>query len=136
MSELGAKPIPVPTPETEPFWEGCRKEELRLQRCRACNQLQLPPRRYCASCLSDELDWQRASGRGQVRSYTVVSLPASPAFAADLPYVVALVRLEEGPTLLSGIRRCDPSSIEIGMAVEVEFEARGDDMRVPYFHPA
>jgi len=135
VSEHGAKPVPVPTPETEPYWEGCRKGELRVQQCRACSRLQLPPRRYCAGCLSDDLAWQAACGRGVVRSYTVVGLPGSLAFAADLPYVVALVELDEGPTLLSGIRGCEPDAVQIGLPVEVEFEERSEGFCIPYFHP-
>ena len=135
MAELPARPVPVPTPETEPFWEGCRRGELRLQRCDACGQVQFPPRRYCSGCLSDGLTWERASGRGNVRSWTVVTLPNSPAFLADVPYVVALIELAEGPTLLSGIRGCSPGDVHIGMSVEVEFEERSDKICVPYFHP-
>jgi uncharacterized OB-fold protein len=129
------KPAPVTTPETEPFWEGCRRGELQLQSCRACKGVQFPPRRYCASCLSDDLVWDRASGRGTVRSYTIVSLPSSPAFADELPYVIALVDLQEGPTMLSGIRGCEVEAVHIGMSVEVEFEQRGERFRIPYFHP-
>ena len=135
MAELPARPVPVPTPETEPFWEGCRRGELRLQRCDACGQVQFPPRRYCSGCLSDGLTWERASGRGSVRSWTVVTLPNSPAFLADVPYVMALIELAEGPTLLSGIRGCSPGDVHIGMSVEVEFEERSDEIRLPYFHP-
>ncbi len=135
MSERFPKPAPVATPETEPYWEGCRKGELRLQRCAACERIQFPPRRYCAGCLSDDLAWERASGRGQVRSYTIVRVPMSPAFADEVPYAVALVELEEGPSLLSGIRGCDLEDLRIGLPVEVEFEARGDSARIPYFHP-
>ena len=135
MSERLPKPVPVATPETAPFWEGCLAGELRLQRCVACTRTQFPPRRYCAGCLSDELSWERASGLGRIRSYTVVRVPTSPAFADEVPYVVALVELEEGPTLLSGIRGCDPDEVQIGLAVEVEFERRGEGVRLPYFHP-
>ena len=135
MSEPLAKPIPVPTPETQPFWDGCREGELRLQHCRACAHVQFPPRRYCSGCFSDELDWKPASGRASVRSWTLVTLPTSAAFIADLPYVMALLRLEEGPTMLSGIRGCEHDAVYIGMPVEVEFEARSDEIHVPYFHP-
>lgn len=131
-----AKPVPKPTPETAPFWVGCREGELRLQRCRDCDRIQFPPRRFCAGCLSDHIDWERASGRGSVRTYTVVTMPASAAFVEDLPYVVALVELAEGPTLVAGIKGCAPEDLRIGLPVEVEFEARSDEIHVPYFHPA
>jgi hypothetical protein len=130
-----AKPIPVPTPETQPFWEGCRAGELRLQRCRACDHVQFPPRRYCSGCLSDDIAWERASGRGLVRSWTLVTLPNSAAFVADLPFVMALIGLEEGPTIMSGIKGCEPGDVHIGMLVEVEFETRSEEIHLPYFHP-
>ena len=135
MTELPRKPVPVPTPETEPHWEGCRQGELRLQHCRACGHVQFPPRRYCSSCLSDDIAWERASGRGTVRSWTVVRQPASPAFRAEVPYVMALVTLAEGPTMLSGLRGCGIENVTIGMPVEIEFEERSEEIRVPYFHP-
>ena len=136
MSAPAAKPDPIATPETQPFWDGCRQGELRLQRCRDCDHVQFPPRRYCSGCLSDQLDWEQASGRAVVRSWTVVTLPSSPAFVADLPFVMALVQLEEGPTMLSGIRGCESDTVYIGMLVEVEFEARSDQIHLPYFHPS
>lgn len=130
------KPVPVPTPETVPFWEGCRDGELRLQRCGACDHVQFPPRRYCSGCLADDVAWQSASGRGRVRSWTVVTMPTSAAFLDDVPYVMALIELREGPTMLSGIRGCAPEDVYMGMDVEVEFEWRSDEISVPYFHPA
>ena len=132
MSEAPAKPAPTPTGETRGYWDGCRAGELRLQRCARCAHVQLPPRRFCGGCLGDDLRWERASGRGVVRSWSVVRFPLSAAFAADAPYVVALIRLEEGPTLMAGLR-CDPDEASIGAAVEVEFERRTEEIHVPYF---
>ncbi len=129
-----SKPLPKPTPETRPFWEGCAAGELRLQRCSACNRVQFPPRRFCSGCFADGLAWERASGRGSVLTYTVVT-QATPAFAAEVPFVMALIRLDEGPTMLSGVRGCEPSDVFIGMPVEVEFERRSDEIQLPYFHP-
>jgi len=136
MAPESAKPVPKPTPETEGFWEGCRQGELRVQRCPDCNHVQFPPRRYCSGCLSDRTAFERASGLGVVRSWTIVSIPVSPAFAADVPFAMALIGLDEGPTLLAGIRGCAPDAVHIGMRVEVEFEERSEEIHVPYFHPA
>ena len=132
MSEAPAKPAPTPTGETRGYWDGCRAGELRLQRCARCAHVQFPPRRFCGGCLGDDLRWERASGRGVVRSWSVVRFPLSAAFAADAPYVVALIRLEEGPTLMAGLR-CAPGEASIGAAVEVEFERRTEEIHVPYF---
>ena len=134
MSERFPKPAPVATPETEPYWEGCRKGELRLQRCAACERIQFPPRRYCAGCLSDDLAWERASGRGQVRSYTIVRVPMSPAFAADVPYAVALVELPEGTRIVGNVSG-DPKALYVGMPVEVEFVRVDDTWTLPAWRP-
>jgi uncharacterized protein len=130
------KPVPRVTPESAGYWEGCRHGELRLQRCGACANVQFPPRRFCAACLSDRLDWVRASGCGVVTSFSIVRHPPSPAFAADVPYAVALIRLDEGPTMMAGLRGCDPEVVAVGMRVEVEFEVRSDDIHLPHFHPS
>lgn len=130
-----AKPLPVSTPETVPFWEGCRQGELRLQRCTACDALQFPPRRHCGSCLGDALAWQPASGRGRITSWTVVRHPVSAAFAADVPYVVAIVALDEGPTMMAGVRECPIDVVHVGMQVEVVFEPRTDTIAIPHVRP-
>ncbi len=135
MTEQPRKPVPVPTPETEPYWEGCLQGELRLQRCRACDHVQFPPRRYCSGCLSDDIAWEHASGHGTVRSWTVVRQSMAPGFRAEVPYVMALVALAEGPTMLSGLRGCAIEDVRIGMPVEVEFEERSEEIHVPDFHP-
>ena len=88
MPERATKPLPAITPETEPYWEGCHRGELRLQHCGGCGRVQFPPRRYCVGCLGDDIEWKAASGRGSVRSWTVVTAPSSPAFRQDVPYVM------------------------------------------------
>ena len=75
------KPLPVPTSETAPYWEGCRQHQLRIQRCRDCSQYQFFPRIYCSKCFSDRVEWVNASGRAKVLSFTVVRRPVSAAFA-------------------------------------------------------
>lgn len=135
MSGPSAKPLPAPTEETRDYWEGCRAGELRLQKCADCDGVQFPPRRFCSGCLGSQLRFFAASGRGRVRSYSVVRIPISEAFADDVPYVLALIELAEGPTMMAGIRGCAIEAVCIGLEVEVEFEARSDEIHVPYFHP-
>ena len=71
-----------------------------------------------------------------MRSYSVVRHPISPAFAKEVPFPVALVQLEEGPTMMAGLRGCAIEELAIGLAVEVEFEERSATVHVPYFHLA
>src|SRR5271170_3662817 len=122
MVEQISKPVPVPTRETEPYWQGCKAHELRIQRCAACGHHQFFPRIYCTDCMSDRVEWVKASGRAKVLSYTIVHRPVSPAFAGDIPYVVALVTLDEGPTMMSNLVGCAPEQLKIGMPVAVTFE--------------
>ena len=129
------RPIPTASPETEPFWQGCRDGELLLQCCRACGNLQYYPRAVCTGCLSSDLDWRRASGRGHIHSFTTVHRALSPAFEDDLPYVVAVIELEEGSRMVSRIVGCDPGRLVIDLPVEVGFERIGDEIALPVFRP-
>lgn len=135
MSGVPPKPVPTPTAETRGYWEGCLAGELRLQKCADCDGVQFPPQRFCSGCLGSALEFFAASGHGRVRSYSVVRIPISEAFADEVPYVLALIELAEGPTMMAGIRGCSIEAVRIGLEVEVEFEARSGDIRVPYFHP-
>jgi hypothetical protein len=131
--EHAGKNFPRPSAETLPFWEGCRAGELRLQRCTQCAAHQFYPRMLCSTCGGAELAWVRASGRGSIRSYTVVRRPVSKAYAAETPYVVALIDLEEGPTMMSNVIGCDPAALAVGAAVEVSFESWSEEISVPKF---
>ena len=131
---LDAKPVPPVTVETATFWQGCATGRLLLQRCDDCRQAQFHPRLLCACCGGRTLSWLAACGRGQIRSWTVIRRAVSQAFQPDVPYVVALVRLAEGPTMMSNIIHCDPEAVAIGQPVRVVFESRGDIV-VPQFEP-
>jgi uncharacterized protein len=129
------KPIPTPTPETEPYWEGCRRHQLRIQRCSNCHYYQFFPRIYCSKCFSEQVEWVNASGHAKVLSFTIVRRPVSPAFADEIPYIVALVTLEEGPQMMTNIVECAPEEVTIGLAVEVIFEDWSDRISLPQFRP-
>ncbi len=130
------KPFPVPSLETRPYWDGCKAHELRIQRCMACGKHQFYPRLYCAQCFSDRVEWVKASGRAKVATFTIVRRPVSPAFADEVPYVVALVTLEEGPTMMTNIVGIAPEQVEIGMPVTVTFDDWSEEISIPKFKPA
>lgn len=136
MAPPSAKPLPVPTLETRPYWDGCKRHELRIQRCGDCGHCQFYPRLYCTQCSSERVEWVAASGRATVLSFTVVRRPVSPAFAPDVPYVVALVTLEEGPSMMTNIIGCQPEQVAIGMRVAVTFEDWSDEISIAKFRPA
>lgn len=132
-----AKPLPVPDPDSAPFWDGCREGRLLLQRCSSCQAWRFPPERFCPHCQSDESAWLEASGRGTVYSWIVVHHPVPrDLYDSEVPYVVALIDLEEGPRIASNVVGCEPDAVEAGMAVTVGFDAVTEDVTLPRFRPA
>ena len=135
MTGPGQKFIPRPKPETAAWWEGCRKHQLLIQSCTKCGHQQFYPRIICTVCMSESLEWTRSNGRGRVLTFTICRLPVSEAYAGDVPYVIALTQLEEGPVMMSNIVECDPDSVTTGMPVEVIFEQRSEEITIPQFRP-
>ncbi|MHB1612609.1 MAG: Zn-ribbon domain-containing OB-fold protein [Sulfobacillus sp.] len=129
------RPLPRPDEDSEVFWEGCRAGELRMQECSECHTLRFRPRPVCPECLSDQFKWTPVSGKGRVYTFGVVRSGVLPSFREEVPYVLALIDLEEGPRMTSRIVGCEPESVEIGMSVRVLFEALDDTISVPYFRP-
>ena len=126
--------LPVPTPETQHFWDGTAAGELRLQRCLACGDVYFPPQPWCPRCTSDDVEVFVASGEATLYSYVISQLPA-PGFAP--PYVVAVVTLAEGPRLLTNLVGVapDPDALPLDLALVVEFSTVSD-MALPVFHPS
>ncbi len=130
------KPLPEITPESRPFWQGCKRHQLLVQRCRACGARQHYPRGVCASCWSEDLEWLPSSGRGTVYSFTVTHRTQARGFRDELPYVLAWVELEEGVQVLTNLVGCDPATLRIGAPVRVTFEDVNADVSIPRFTPA
>lgn len=136
MSEAYEKPLPVPDKLSRPFWDGTAAGDLLLQRCRDCGHWQFYPRAWCIACASLDVGWEKASGRGEVHSYTVIRRHTAPWWVRELPYVVALVQLEEGPRLMTNIVGCEPDAIRIGLEVVSELVPAADGIVLPLFKPA
>lgn len=135
MAAPGVKPVPVPTKETQPYWDGCKQHELRVQKCAACGHHQFYPRLYCTTCMSDRVEWVKTSGRAKILSYTIIYRPVTQAFAGNVPYVVAMVTLDEGPQMMTNIVGCEPEKVHIGMPVQVMFDDWTEEISVPKFKP-
>ena len=135
-AERPAKPEPVVAPWARPFWNAAKEQRLVLQQCNACRKFIFYPRIACPHCSSDDLAWCAASGRGTIYSYTVVENNAPSAFIADMPYVVAVIRLEEGVQMLSNVIDCDPADLRCDMPVVVTFDALNERFTLPKFRPA
>ncbi|HMM78186.1 MAG TPA: Zn-ribbon domain-containing OB-fold protein [Gammaproteobacteria bacterium] len=124
------KPLPTPTPETRPFWDGCAAGELRYQRCRACGAAQRLPRAWCERCHAQDLEWLRASGRGTILSFTVVHRAPTAAWREEAPYVIALVDGAEGFRLMVNVAGGEQPGLAIGAAVTIGFVTR-DGVTLP-----
>ena len=129
------KPLPKPTPWSKPFWEGCKKHELLIQECKDCGTKIFYPKLVCTNCLSSNLQWVKAKGTGKVYTFTVVYAYQPTEFAEDVPYVVAVVKLDEGVQLMSNIVDCDPEEVRCDMEVEVTFDDATDEFTFPRFRP-
>jgi uncharacterized OB-fold protein len=127
-----AKPVPTVSPVTEPYWSAAARGQFVLPRCRACGRFHHHPRLWCPHCWSFDLEWARPCGRGIVVTYSVVHQPPSPGF--EVPYVLAVVRLDEGPQLMCNLVEADPAEVCCDLPVEVTFERRGE-IAVPQFRP-
>ena len=130
------KPLPTISGETKPFWDACRRGILLIQRCGQCQEYQFYPRGICATCWCEDIRWVTASGKGTVWTFTETRQNRTPGFEEDVPYVLALVELEEGVKMFTNIVECDPQQVSIGMAVEVTFVPATDQISVPFFKPA
>jgi len=117
------KPLPPITPETRPFWDGCASGELRYQVCVGCGAVQRLPRTRCASCHGDALEWRRSAGRGRILSHTTVHRAPTPAFRDDVPYVIALVDLDEGFRLMVNVAGGEQPGLAIGAPVDIGFRS-------------
>jgi uncharacterized OB-fold protein len=130
------KPLPRPAPESVPFWEAARNHRLELPRCNACGKFWFPPSRSCPHCLASDFVWTPVSGRGTVFSFVVFHRVYHPAYEGDVPYVVALIALEEGPRMLSNVVAIPPDEVRCDMAVKVVFDDIADGVALPKFAPA
>jgi uncharacterized OB-fold protein len=138
---VNEKPQAVPIRPTvnevnRPFWDGCRRGELLLQRCGHCGRLRYPAALVCPDCLSAEAQWQPMSGCGKVLSFVVFHRAYHPAWEAKIPYNVALIELDEGPIMLSNVVAIDNATLAVGLAVAVVFEAVDESLTIPVFKPA
>ncbi len=120
-----------------PYWEAAARRELKLPRCDACGLRFFPPRDLCPNCWSEKLSWQTMSGRGTVWTFTEVHVPFyDDTWAEDVPYVVVVVELDEGPRMLANIVEPDMDRLSIGDRVEVVFEDRTEGVSLPMFRVA
>jgi uncharacterized OB-fold protein len=131
--------LPVPDQETGPYWDAARERKLLIKQCRACGRPYFYPRAYCPRCWSSDTEWLEASGTGRVYTFTIVYQNDLPPFRDRVPYVVAVVELEEGVRMTANVEGCAPGDVRCDMPVQVAFreEQRDDEtVALPVFRPA
>jgi uncharacterized OB-fold protein len=133
MMDEAAKPVPHPSPLTQPYWDGAAAGVLRVQQCAGCGRLRHYPRWLCDACHSFEVTWKDCSGRGTVHSWMVAHHAFHPGFKGDLPYTLVVVAMEEGVRALGRFRGEAP---RIGLPVLIGFERGTEGFALPVFTPA
>jgi uncharacterized protein len=128
--------LPTPDAETQPFWDAAKEHTLLLRRCADCGKAHFYPRRFCPSCWSADVSWEAAGGGATLYTWSVVYANDLPPFGERVPYVAAVVDLDEGPRMMTNVVDCEPDALQVGMKLTVAFEARTDDVTVPVFRPA
>jgi uncharacterized protein len=129
------KPLPITQPWSEEFWRGTKQHKFLVQHCNDCGQNIFYPRKFCPYCWSDKLSWVESKGKGKLFSYTVVLSGVEAAFAPDIPYILALVDLDEGIRVISRMVQCKPENLACDMRVEVVYEDITDTFTLFYFKP-
>ncbi len=137
MTSDHSKPLPVPQPESDHYWSSAVSGKLMIQRCVDCGEAQFYHRAFCMNCSGRSLEWIQASGRGTLFTFAIVHQPPHPGFVGDVPFVTAIVELEEGikmPSQVIGIEP-EPEQLSIGMRLEVVFEKATEKIALPKFKP-
>ena len=127
--------LPTIEPETRPFWDGAAEERLVIQRCGACGRWQYYPRPFCKACWSEDVTWAEACGRATLYTYSIVRRNDLPPFDHRVPYVAAIVDLEEGPRMVSEVVDCPLEEVTIGMGLAVTYRDLADGLKLPVFRP-
>jgi uncharacterized OB-fold protein len=121
---------------TEPWWQAAREQRLLIKRCADCGRAHFYPRIFCPYCWSERVDWEQASGRATLYTWSVVHTNDLPPFNEKVPYVAAIVDLEEGPRMMTHIVDCPFEALKAGMPLHVTFRVETDEVTLPVFRPA
>jgi len=132
---VSPRPIPQADEESREFYEGARRHELMLMRCRKCGTWRLPSRPRCHECWSTETEWARASGRGTLYSFGLMH-QKFPGFEEEIPYNYALVELEEGPRIVTNVVGVPNEELRVGMPVVAYYDDVSEDTTLVRFTPA
>ncbi len=127
------RPLPTPTRESQPFWDGLREGRFMLQHCTRCGKVRHYPRPVCPHCFSMESRWDEAPLGGRIHTWTVCHHPFNFFFKQVAPYIVALVDMEAGVRVNAPLRSVAEGDLKIGARVRLAFEPVTKDLTLPYF---
>jgi uncharacterized OB-fold protein len=130
----GRRPLPWPDEVSRPFFEAAANGRLLLQRCAACSKSVFYPRPFCPTCGGD-LEWVELGGIGRVHTFTVIRQNLSSAFRDEVPYVVAMVDVEEGARMMGNVIDCAVEDVHIGMEVEAVLVKIAEGIGMPLWRP-
>jgi uncharacterized OB-fold protein len=133
---MAALPTPIIDDDSREYWESAHRHELRFQRCDDCATPRFPPRAFCPNCLSTNATWTEASGRGQLFSWVIAHHPVHPALVDKVPYVIALVELEEGIRMVTNLIDCPIESVSVDMPLVLDWQDVSNELSIPQFKPA
>jgi uncharacterized OB-fold protein len=127
--------LPLPNSATQPFWDATARGELVVQWCEECQEAQFHPGPLCRTC-GGEPGWKVTNGQGAVYTYTIVHQSRTPPFDTLVPYIVAMIDLDDGPRMMTNVIGCPIDQVHVGMRVEVGFAAEVDGIALPFWQPA
>jgi uncharacterized OB-fold protein len=128
------KPVPYVDAVTKPFWDATLEGRLTFQECPACGHRQFYPRAACTACGGTPV-LVDAAGTGEVHTFTIIRQYGGAGFRDELPYVVAMIDLDEGPRMMGNVTDVDPEAVRIGDRVRVWFADAGDRAHIPLWKP-
>jgi uncharacterized OB-fold protein len=129
------KPLPRTDAVSAPYWEAAAQGRLLIQECPKCGHRQWYPRAMCTKC-AGEVEWLECTGRGEVHTFTVIRQMGMRPFRDELPYVIAMIQLEEGPLVFGNVTDVVADDVRIGLPVEVWFTKVDDEVGVASWRPA
>jgi uncharacterized protein len=136
MTDVPPKPMPEPTPVTQPFWDALRRHTVVIQYSPSSDQYVFYPRVLAPGTLADDLEWREISGMGTLYTFTIADRPTAPPWADSLPQLLAVVEWDEGPRLSTEMVNVDPADLFVGMRVKPVFcDYPDDDVTLLRYEP-
>jgi uncharacterized protein len=123
---------------TQPFWDAAQQERLIAPRCTACGTFRLPPRRFCARCRHQAIEWLELPGTGTLYTFTIIRHPLRPEMRDFVPYIPAVVAPDgaEGARFISNVVDTEPQDVVVGMALRVIWHGVNDRLVLPLWTKA